>query len=188
MPLLLLQVCWAKLNTLKLPEALGERSGLSGDGSSINLLIIGDSAAAGVGVTKQNDALVGQLASILAVKHKVSWQLIASSGFASSDLINEVKALPAETFDYVLIYVGVNDVTHLISANDWVNNLNTILGLLTTKFGAPKVLLTAVPPMHLFTGIPQPLRWWLGLRAKRLNKLMAIVAADNSQCSVLTIN
>jgi lysophospholipase L1-like esterase len=38
--------------------------------------------------------------------------------------------------------------------------------------------------MHLFTGIPQPLRFWLGKRAQRLNQLMA-TAVDNHQQSRL---
>jgi len=87
-----------------------------------------------------------------------------------------------------LVSVGVNDVSHLTLSKDWLNNLHVILDLLNTKFAEPKVLLTGIPPMHLFTGIPQPLRWCLGKRAKRLNQLMVKVAADKSQCSVLTVN
>jgi len=187
-PILLLQVCWVKLKLLKLPEAAGKRSGCSGDGSAINVLILGDSAAAGVGVNEQKCALTGQLAANLAVNHKISWQLIASSGFTSNELIKEIQALPAQTFNYVLVSVGVNDVSHLTLSKDWLNNLHVILDLLNTKFAEPKVLLTGIPPMHLFTGIPQPLRWCLGKRAKRLNQLMVKVAADKSQCSVLTVN
>jgi len=187
-PILLLQACWVKFKLLKLPEAAGNRAGCSGDGSAINVLILGDSAAAGVGVNEQKCALTGQLAANLAVNHKISWQLIASSGFTSNELIKEIQALPAQTFNYVLVSVGVNDVSHLTLSKDWLNNLHVILDLLNTKFAEPKVLLTGIPPMHLFTGIPQPLRWCLGKRAQRLNQLMVKVAADKSQCSVLTVN
>jgi len=58
-----------RLTVLRLPEALGERSGCCGGGNKLNLLIIGDSAAVGVGVDKQSDALASQLAEKLAVKH-----------------------------------------------------------------------------------------------------------------------
>jgi len=187
MPFLLIQAYWARFNALELPEALGERSGYSGTGSSVNILIIGDSAAAGVGVDEQKDALAGQLASILAIKHRVSWQLVASTGFTSADLIKKIKALPVQTFDYVLVSVGVNDTTHLNSATEWVSSIDIMTNLLATKFDDPKVLLTAIPPMHLFTGLPQPLRWWLGMRAKGLNKLMTISVEDKNQCSVLTV-
>ncbi len=51
-----------RLTVLRLPEAHGERSGCCGNGNELNLLIIGDSAAAGVGVDEQSEALASQLA------------------------------------------------------------------------------------------------------------------------------
>ena len=189
MPLLLLQALWVRYNIIKLPEARGQRFGSVGkNDNTINLLIIGDSATAGVGVEEQKDALSGQLLANLAVKNKVNWQLIASTGLTSAELIQKIEALQTQKFDYVLVSVGVNDVTGLTKENIWLSNLDTIFNLFNTKFDDPKVLMTALPPMHLFTGILQPLRWWLGKRAKRLNKLMLLATTDNSQCSVLTID
>ncbi len=188
MPLLLTQALWLRLTTLQLPEPLGNRSGCCGKGNELKLLIIGDSAAAGVGVNSQSDGLAGQLAAKLARQHRVNWRLIANTGNTSVDLINELRLLPAQRLDYVLVSVGVNDVIHLTRSNHWVTNLSTIVELLNTKFGAPEILLASVPPMHLFTAIPNPLRWWLGLRAKRLNELMARVVKGNSHCSVLSFN
>ena len=188
MPLLLLQVCWARINILKLPEALGKRSGQYGEGVKLKLLIIGDSAAAGVGVNEQKDGLAGQLTANLAAKYKVEWSLIANTGFTSTDLIKELTALTEQTFDYVLVSVGVNDVTHLTRANHWSNNIRTIAKLLDTKFGTPKVLLTSVPPIQRFTAIPSPLRWLLGLRAKRLNELLINASKGKKHYSLLTFN
>lgn len=188
MPLLLVQALWVRLTVLRLPEAHGERSGHCGNGNKLNLLIIGDSAAAGVGVNSQSDGLACQLAEKLAVNHTVNWCLIANTGNTSVDIINELTELPAQSFDYVLVSVGVNDVTHLTRANNWVTNLSTIIELLNAKFGAPKVLLASVPPMHLFTAIPSPLRWWIGLRAKRLNELMISVVKGNKESSVLAFD
>jgi len=188
MPLLLTQALWVRLTTLQLPEPLGKRSGCCGKGNELKLLIIGDSAAAGVGVDSQSDGLACQLAAKLAIQHHAHWSLIANTGNTSVDIINELRLLPAQPVDYVLVSVGVNDVTHLTRANHWSANLSSIVELLNAKFGAPKVLLASVPPMHLFTAIPQPLRWWLGLRAKKLNVLMEHTVKRNSHCSVLTFN
>lgn len=185
-PLLVIQAAWVKLTVLRLPEPCGSRSGLCGDDIKLKLLIIGDSAAAGVGVDKQDDALAGQLTATLAAKYEVNWRLIACTGFTSSDVINELAMLSAQTFDYVLVSVGVNDVTHSTRSNHWSNNIRAIAELLDTKFGAPKVLLTSVPPMQKFTAIPAPLRWCFGLRAKRLNELMISAIKNNDRYSVLT--
>jgi lysophospholipase L1-like esterase len=173
---------------IKLPEALGERSGTAGSGKKINLLIIGDSASAGVGTKEQKNALSGQLVANLATTNTVNWQLVASTGLTSTALINEIEAIESQKFDFVLVSIGVNDVTGLTKQHQWVSNIKTIVDLCNVKFDNPKVLMTALPPMHLFTGLLQPLRWWLGLRAKKLNELMTLISTDYNQCSVLTIN
>ncbi len=196
MPLLLLQGIWLKLTVLRLPEPCGERSGHCGDGSKLKLLIVGDSAAAGVGVEKQKNALSGQLTAILAAKYDVHWRLIANTGVTSSDLIKNLTALPiqepttnpTQEFDYILVSVGVNDVTHLTRSSHWFANIKTITELLDTKFDNPKVLLTSVPPMHQFMAIPYPLRWWFGLRAKKLNELMIKAVKNKKNYSILTFD
>jgi|TARA_R110000787_G_scaffold266602_6_gene372795 lysophospholipase L1-like esterase len=193
LPLLLLQAVWVRLTIIKLPEATGERTGNSGKNNAIKLLILGDSAAAGVGVNQQKQALAGQLPLLLTKQHPINWQLIASSGLTSTDIINELALLPAQKFDLVLISVGVNDVTHFTRQAQWTENINTLITILSSKFSADKVLFSSVPPMHLFTALPQPLRWWLGLRATKLNTLMAAVLANqhqgaNNKCSVLTVD
>lgn len=188
MPILLLQAVWVRLSMIKLPEALGERSGTAGSGKKINLLIIGDSASAGVGTKAQKNALSGQLVANLATNNTVNWQLVATTGLTSTALISEIENIKNQRFDFVLVSIGVNDVTGLTKQHQWVSNIKTIVDLCNVKFDNPKVLMTALPPMHLFTGLLQPLRWWLGLRAKKLNELMTLTSTDYNQCSVLTIN
>ena len=188
MPLLLLQAIWVRLRTIKLPEAQGQRTGVCGQGEPLTLLVLGDSAAAGVGTNLQEDALAGQLSALLAIKNQTHWHLVAKTGLTSTDIVNELQSLPAQKFDLVLVSVGVNDVSHFTHQQQWLNNIHTIVKLLKTKFGAEQVLLSSVPPMHLFTAIAQPLRWWLGLRAKKLNALMTVAVANIDKCSILTVD
>jgi len=188
MPILLIQALWTRFSIIRLPEPSGERSGLCGSGAQLKLLVIGDSAAAGVGVTRQVNALSGKLSSHLALNYVVDWQLIAQTGFTTTDVLAELKALPKQTADVVLLSVGVNDVTHLTNNKVWQDNLAALVELLTDKFSATKVIFSSIPPMHLFSGLPQPLRWWLGKRAKRLNQLMELATNDSPNCSVLTVD
>lgn len=191
MPLLLIQAFWVKQTVLRLAEPCGKRSGDCGNGdknSKFKLLLIGDSAAAGVGVDSQKDALAGQLTTMLADKYEVNWCLIANTGFTSTDVIAALTALTAQSYDYVLVSVGVNDVTHVTRSHQWAMNIKKIVEILNTKFGAPQVLLTSVPPMQRFTAIPAPLRWWLGKRAKKLNELMIAEVKDKNHYSVLTFD
>ena len=185
-PLLLIQALWLRANLIKLPEPKGERNGNRGNGQLIKLLILGDSAAAGVGVNQQTDALSGQLSAQLAKQYQVNWQLIATSGFTSAQMIETVNAMSSQSFDFVLLSVGVNDVTHLTAKNAWQNNLTTLLNLLMAKFSC-RILVTSIPPMHLFLGLPQPLRCWLGARAKRFNRVMATVVNHCQKSSLLEL-
>ena len=61
LPVLFIQGHKVRKNTPRLAEAKGEREGRAGQGKSLSLLILGDSAAAGVGVENQKDALSGAI-------------------------------------------------------------------------------------------------------------------------------
>jgi len=65
MPVLLAQAFLVQRKTPRLPEPPGDRSGIFGAGRDLRLLIIGDSAASGVGAGCQRQALSGQLVSFL---------------------------------------------------------------------------------------------------------------------------
>ncbi len=167
-PLLLAQGIYVRRVTPRLPEAEGERQGCSGEGKPLSLMILGDSAAAGVGVENQSEALAGKLTSHLARGHRVSWQLKANNGKTSSELCQEIKHYPKQAIDWVLISIGVNDVTGMTSRREWRNNLTSIAYELKHRLNNPKIIWTSLPPMHLFPALPQPLRHCLGLRARQL--------------------
>ena len=65
-PLLLAQAVHTRRRLPRLPEAAGAREGVVGRGAELDLLIVGDSSAAGVGVDTQDDALAGCLSRALA--------------------------------------------------------------------------------------------------------------------------
>ena len=77
LPVILLQALWVRKKTAVLPEPDGQRVLTSADSKLLltnNVLVIGDSAAAGVGATTQMGALTGLLYLNL-VKHyeKADW-------------------------------------------------------------------------------------------------------------------
>ncbi|GLK91236.1 SGNH/GDSL hydrolase family protein [Pseudomonas turukhanskensis] len=183
-PLLLLQGLYVRRVTPKLPEPTGERAGVVGSGPHMRVLVLGDSAAAGVGVSHQADALSGQLVANLAADYRVSWTLLAQSGFGIRDVRAMVERTATEPFDAVLVSVGVNDVTGGLSAQAWSEAVAHLLDLLLWKYSARCVLLAPVPPMHAFAALPQPLRWYLGRRARQFNVALAKLASERVDCQV----
>jgi lysophospholipase L1-like esterase len=184
-PLLLAQGLYVRKVTPRLAEPYGERSGELGTGPSLRLLIIGDSAAAGVGVAQQSEALAGQLSNQLACHYQLSWQLCAENGLKSQHIVEQLEKTPQEIFDVVLISIGVNDVTGGTSQKKWLTLQQQIIELLTVKFSTQQIIFTALPPMHCFPALPQPLRWVFGLRAKQLNRSLQKLTTAQSNCTLL---
>lgn len=168
-PALVIQGSRVKKNTIRLPEAEGEREGITGQGQTLSLLILGDSAAAGVGVAHQNDALLGAVVSALQHQYQVHWRLEAQSGDTTSQLIQKIKKMVNQKYDVVVTSVGVNDVTRLMSARTWIKQQQQFYQLIQAKFQPELIIATGVPPMHLFPALPNPLSWLFGQYAKQMN-------------------
>lgn len=184
LPVLLWQGRKVRSEVPRLPEASGARQGSSRAKEKIKvqaakqpidrplrILILGDSAAAGVGVEAQTDALAGQLVSHLPDELAIEWRLEASNGDKLNDLIERVKRLEGE-FDIALVSAGVNDVTGRTRRHQFLCQLQVLSYLLKRQHKVQRVFYTAVPPMHVFPALPQPLRWYLGQQAKGLNSVM----------------
>jgi lysophospholipase L1-like esterase len=110
-PILLCQGKYVRRVTPKLPEADGLRFGESGLGKPLRLLVLGDSAAAGVGVNTQQEALAGHLVKGLERIFRVFWKVEAQTGATTRTTIARLKAAAPEKFNAVAISLGVNEVT-----------------------------------------------------------------------------
>ena len=182
-PLLLLQGRWVRRVTPVLPEAPGPREGRAGEGPPLRLLILGDSAAAGVGAPAQAEALAGQLASRLAPRFDQRWTLVARTGDTTRDALQTLATMPGERFDVVVTSLGVNDVTSGRSPTRWMADQARLVEVLRQHFGARQILLSALPPMHRFPALPQPLRAYLGAQARRYNTALQAFAATRTGCT-----
>ena len=114
LPVLLIQGTKVRRNTPRLPEASGDREGKTGQGKPLSLLILGDSAAAGVGVENQQDALSGAIISELKTEYKLHWKLHAKTGDTTKQVYQAIQQLEPKKYDVVVTSVGVNDVTNII--------------------------------------------------------------------------
>ena len=173
LPILIPQGLWTKWKTPRLPEAEGERQGTHGlinAKKHLQLLILGDSAAAGVGVDQQQEALIGQLCEQFPKQdYYIDWQLHATSGHHLGNMIERVKTLPEQKFDLVIISSGVNDVIAQHSVQQWQKNYLTLYQDLENKFASPHIIFSAVPPIQHFKALPRLLAWFLGQQAALFN-------------------
>ncbi|MEO3713265.1 SGNH/GDSL hydrolase family protein [Roseateles flavus] len=175
-PVLLWQGRQVRRRALQLPEASGARAGQAGEGAlKLRLLIVGDSSGAGVGAPTQDLALAGRLAAHLAqaLDGRVHWQLVARTGHDSADAREHLAQAALQPADVLVTALGVNDVVGQRRASHCLRDLDAIHALARQRCGVRYSLHSAVPPMHAFPLLPQPLRWMLGAQAQRLNRRLA---------------
>jgi len=171
-PVLLPQAVWLRRTAPRLPEPPGPREGVAGQGMrKLSLLVVGDSSAAGVGAADQTEALALPLANELAQRlgGAVAWQLIAQTGVntAQARALVALTALPP--VDVVVTALGVNDVSSQVPAEEFVDETARLWSDLQQRSGARWAVLSGLPPMHMLTAVPHPLRWYLGRYASALD-------------------
>lgn len=194
-PVYIYQGLKLKKTALRLPEAQGERSGhiqlidnnietKEKKKAILNLMLVGDSSAAGVGVSSQHQALAGQLIEQLQLLPKIqqdfselNWSLHATSGHTSFDTLRRlyVIAKPQTPVDVMIVMLGVNDTTTNVSPAKWQAQLCEIINLSKRKFGAKYILFPCLPPMQNMPAIPRPLNQLMGQKTQVMNdKLLEV--------------
>ncbi|TGN66786.1 SGNH/GDSL hydrolase family protein [Nocardioides eburneiflavus] len=136
-------------------------------GAPVDLLLLGDSVAAGLGAEKPKHTLGGRLARGIAVgaERSVRLRTAAVVGSESSVLAAQLASLPpAYRPDVAVIVVGGNDVTHRVPVAESVRHLAEAIDHLRAR-GA-EVVVGTCPDLGALRPVPQPLRA-LGSRASR---------------------
>lgn len=136
-------------------------------GDPIELLVLGDSIAAGLGAELPRETLGARLSRKLAKKTERAVRLhtAAVPGSESRDLARQVASLPPSYRpDVAVVIVGGNDVTHRIPVSESVELLGACIRALQAR-GA-EVVVGTCPDLGMLRQVPQPLRA-LGSRASR---------------------
>lgn len=136
-------------------------------GDPLDLLLLGDSIAAGLGAERRRETLGARLAKGIAKKTGRSVRLRTGAvvGSESSVLAAQLDALPVGYHaDVAVIVVGGNDVTHRVPVAESVRHLEAAIERLRAS-GTPVVVGTC-PDLGALRPVPQPLRA-LGSRASR---------------------
>ena len=136
-------------------------------GEPIDLLLIGDSIAAGLGAERPQDTLGGQLAKRLAraTRRSVRLRSVAVVGAETAHLAAQLATLPAGYVPTVaVVVVGGNDITHRVRIADSRRDLGEVVRRLR-DLGA-EVVVGTCPDLGALQPLPQPLRT-LGSRASR---------------------
>lgn len=139
------------------------------DGQPIELLLLGDSLAAGLGADHRKQTLGGRVAKGLAKRmlRPVRLRTAAVVGSESSVLAAQIDRLPEEyRADVAIIVIGGNDVTHMVPPWSAAGDLEKAILRLQER-GTPVVVGTC-PDLGTLQPVPQPLRALLSRMSHRL--------------------
>lgn len=186
-PLLLYQGRQVRRTVPQLPEPPGERTGRTGQGPGLRLLVTGDSAAAGVGAAHQREALLGQLVAQMAGTYTVDYALFARTGATTASTLRALDKLCGQSFDAVVTSLGVNDVTAGVGLAPWRQQQGALRNYLRESLGVQQIIITGLPPVHGFPALPQPLRWYLGRRATQFDRALQQDVAKEVGCHYLSL-
>lgn len=174
----------AAVARLRIGKPLGEDS-LDADrvwrpaleGEPIDLLLLGDSLAAGLGATRRKETFGGRLAKGLGrrMHRPVRLRTVAVVGSESPDLTRQLDALPETARVHVaVIVVGGNDVTHRLPVSVSASHLNEAIRRLRER-GA-EVVVGTCPDLGALRAVPQPLRRLASSLSRRLADVQAETA------------
>ena len=173
-PFLLPQAMSVRRTALRVGPAAGPTTGSVGEGPRKSLLALGDSIIAGVGASELSRALVGQTASHLASldQAQVDWQAFGHSGFSTKTFLEHyADGLPFADPDYVIISLGVNDITSLTTGARWTARLGQVLTMCRHHYARASIAVAGIPPFRIFPLLPEPLRTVMGKRGESFDEL-----------------
>ena len=145
----------------------------TGTGTSLRLVMLGDSGAAGLGADSPQQTPGAILAAGLAqaTGRPVRYFCMAAIGARSSDLAEQVERALLVSPTACVIMIGANDVTHRVAATSSVRDLGAAVARLT-QAGTTTIVGTC-PDLGSVSPIRPPLRWV----ARRLSRQLAAAQA-----------
>lgn len=171
-PVLFAQARYYRRTIPRLPDAAQPWHGTHAGDRPISLLVLGDSTAAGVGASSQEDALPGHLAR--AFLHRFGrgtrWVAVGHNGATARDLITQhLDEATAETYDVVFLTIGANDALALRSRSAFSRDIRQLVDALRLASPDAIILVSLMPRFDRFRSLGNPVRWNLALHASSLD-------------------
>lgn len=149
----------------------------------LQLLGVGDSIIAGVGVQDSRNALTSALATRVAsaLGASVAWRARGRNGADAAAVRKRLLAVESgPPADLVVVSVGVNDLIGLATGHRWRRELAALLATLRRHSPDALIALLGLPPLDRFPSLPPRLAGVLGGRARAFDDLLAAAALEHA--------
>ena len=164
--------------TEQAPRAAGSYGRGKRGEKPLHLVVIGDSAAAGLGCERAEQTPGALLAGGVArdMRRRVDLDVVAKSGARSADLDVQVSRALRRPVDLAVIIIGANDVTHRVPLASATHDLGRAVRRLVDA-GAVVVVGTC-PDLGTVKPLLQPLRTVARVMSRRLAKAQTVAVVE----------
>ena len=166
----------------KLPEAKEPKGVVHGNFSTtLNILSIGESTIAGVGVDFHKNGFTGALATTLSSKLKknINWRVYARSGYTLDRVCKKIIPKIEETStDIIVVGMGGNDAFTLNSPKKWNLAIEELIALLNSKFPGTPIFFTNMPPIKEFPAFTKSIKFVIGNLVEILGEALELNIKD----------
>ncbi len=168
----------------QLPEAEGfeghcysnERSG-----STLNVLSLGESTIAGVGVQTHEEGFTGTFAKELSrlFISNVKWKVYARSGYTAREVERKiVPNITEQQADIIVVGLGGNDAFTLNRPSKWKAEVRTLIAAIQSKFPDAIVVFCNMPPIKEFPAFTPLIKFTLGNLVEILGEELRNAVSD----------
>ena len=154
-----------------------------------NLLIIGESTAAGVGASTKEATLASKTAAFLYGQFQV--YNLGKNGLTASRLprlLSHGKPDIPKQFDITVIMIGANDCFKFSPPWRFKQEMEKMCNLLTKKKQAKHIILPMIPPVQQFPAIPPIMRFFLGWHRAILIQEMRKLSDTYPEIDLIELN
>ena len=166
LPILYYQGKRIRRNVPVLPEAREPYGTVKGFGSeNLNIIILGESTIAGVGVDTHKEGFAGAFAHKLSelTGMNIVWNVYAKSGFNARQVNKSlVPHIKEENADCIIIGLGGNDAFELNRPIRWRKHIGQLIESLQNRFSYTPIVFTNMPPIREFPAFTPFIQWTIG--------------------------
>ena len=144
-------------------------------GTPLNILVIGDSTAVGVGANTPAESPAGRLAQDFP---HASIENLGVNGARTKDLIPQFESLKTQHFDIVMIHIGGNDIVRFTPLENLSEDIVTVLN--NAKLISPHVFLVTSGDVGTSQLLPFGTRWLFSWRTRQVRTVFMNAVSETN--------
>ncbi len=163
-PFLLWQAVRVRKNVPSLDPPLDVKGSINARGKKMNLLTLGESTIAGIGINTQQNGITVALAQELSKRFdiEINWEVCAKSGYTAQQVNQLLVSTIQNDPDLIVIGLGANNAFALHPPFHFRLQIEALIQRLQTKYKGVPIVFAHLPPIYGFPALTPLLRFFLG--------------------------